>query len=350
MAWGYEGRRVSLGTARSMGCLTLLALMVGAGYGMASPVTSTAVDNTGLGYLDTPSLAPGHILRASPLFAGPQYGMEGDWQTALGVHWANIWNYDQERYRIDGEWYRIEAKVSYAISDNVSVGGLAPVIGRTGGGVDSLIEGAHRSMNSGSAGRQRFPRNESVVEIRRDGVVQTLAKGDDWGLGDLAGFVVWRASPGGAFWPALTLQLVASLPTGDEAELQGLGEPSVSVGGVASKRLWGSHVLAFAGLGFSYGRVDDFEGITLYRDEYSGLVGLSYECSSSLALFVQNLSTSRLAEDYGAFSDRSHELSAGFKWRTDESSMVEFAIEENILEFRNSPDIGAHLCWSTAWR
>ena len=95
-------------------------------------------------------------------------------------------------------------------------------------------------MHTGDAGRDRFPRNNTVVELRDHGEVRTLEKGDAWGIGDVAGFAVWQVSPGGPILPALTMQMMVSLPTGDETELQGLGKPSVSLGGVASKRLWNS--------------------------------------------------------------------------------------------------------------
>ena len=326
-----------------------LAVLAAPWEGKATPVVTESSDNTGLGYLDAPSMAPGHMLRTNPLFLIPQRVPEGDWQTEVGVHWANVWDYAKDKYLIDGEWVRADVKALYAISDRLFVGGVLPVIGRTGGWADSSIESFHSAMDMGDDGRRSFPRDRSVVEFREQGTMRTLASGDDWGIGDVAGFAVWKITQGGSLCPALALQVLVSLPTGDADELEGLGASSVSVGGTASKRLGNGPALVFGGLDFSYARADEFKGLALHKDEYSGLVGLAYEYSSTLALFAQNLITSPLAEDLGEFAKSTFELSLGFKWRVTGASVVEFAVEENIVEFRNSPDIAAHLAWNTAW-
>jgi len=102
----------------------------------------------------------------------------------------------------------------------------------------------------------------------------------------------------------------------------------------------------FAGLGFSYCPSDEIGALQLRKEEYSGLIGWEYEVSPSLSLIVQYLGSSPVAEDYAAFSEPCHEVSAGFKWRIKDAVVMEFAVTENVAIFKNSTDIGAHLSFA----
>jgi hypothetical protein len=135
------------------------------------------------------------------------------------------------------------------------------------------------------------------------------------------------------------------LPSGDEYELRGLGAPSIALSAVASKRLGGSPVILFGGVGFQYCTADDIAGIEIQNEEWSGLAGLEYQYTPSLSLIAQYLVSSPVAKDYYAFSDPTHEVSVGFKWRITRYTTMEFAVVENILIFDNSADIGVHFCF-----
>lgn len=310
--------------------------------------SDSSYDNIGLGYLTAPSLSPGHILRPSSLFVLPICSSEGLYRIDLDTHWANIWNYEPDEYLIDGEWIRNNIRFSYALKDTLSLGLVVPIIGRTGGFADSFIEDFHNTVNFGNAHRDEFPQNNSLTGGNSNGQKLIVSKGDSWGIGDVSLFMASRLSDGNDILPALLMQGQISLPSGEENELRGLGSPSIALSAVAAKRMGGSPFIVFGGLGFLYCPSDEIAGLELHNDEWTGLAGLEYEFTTSLALITQYLRSSPVAKGYFAFSDPSHEISVGFKWRITRSTTVEFAVVENVLIFDNSADIGVHLCFGSS--
>jgi hypothetical protein len=327
-------------------CLLLPVLVLFPRGLLASDDAGASYDNTGLGHLTAPSLSPGHILRPNAMFLLPRGYARGTWEADFDAHWANVFVDDPGSYLVDGEWFRLDSRLSYALKDGLSVGIGIPFIGRTGGSTDSLIEGFHDALRLRKGYRDSLPQNRSIIHITEEGETRTLADGDAWNIGDVSGFVVWQVARGGRSSPSVTLQMQASAPTGDADELQGLGEPSVAGGLLLSKRLWDSPFLAFGGAGLFYCPADDILGLRAMMEEHSGLLGLEYQYSRSLSLIVQNLSSSPVADDLYAFRRPTHELSAGVKWRFSKCGLMQFALTENVFIFDNSADIGVHLSFS----
>ena len=330
-----------LGAMLCMGCLGR--------SGNASPVFSGSGsdpgDNTGLGYLSAPSLSPGHILRPSSIFVLPVLGAKGAERLDFDFHWGNVWNYQPDEFMIDGEWIRSSLRYSYALKDTLSVGLAVPIIGRTGGFADSTIESFHNAFKLGNGERDSFPQNKSRIILNAKGESYPVAEGESWGIGDVSAFVAMRITEGTRVRPAITVQGEVFLPSGDQEELRGMGAPAIALSSVASKRLGGSSFISFLGLGFQYCDSDNI-GVIEFRDEqFSGLAGLEYQWSKSFCLLVQYLISSPVAKDYYAFSEPSHEVSAGVKWRAGHDSALELAVVENVAVFQNSADIGIHLAF-----
>jgi len=330
-------------------CVAVLLLGWLCNEGNADPVYGGADDaaheNTGLGYLTAPSLSPGHILRPSSIFVPSAIGARGTERVDFDSHWGNVWNYTPNQYMIDGEWIRSTVRYSYAVKDNVSFGLAVPIVGRTGGFMDSPIEHFHSAFQLGNANRDQFPRNRSLITVNDKGVARTVVEGDSWGLGDVSGFVQSRLTEGTSVLPAVTFQGEMFLPTGNETELRGMGAPALAVSSVASKRLGGGPYLMFLGLGFQYCDADDIVMIRIRDEQITGLAGVEYQYSKSLGFVVQYLASSAVAKHYYAFAKPSHEVSAGFKWRVNARESLELAVVENVAVFQNSADIGVHFAY-----
>ncbi len=314
-------------------------------YGLSE---DSSCENTGLSYLTAPSLSPGHILRPSSIFVLPVLGTKGAERINIDFHWANIWNYKPDQYMIDGEWIRSNIRYSYAMKDSLSVGLTLPIIGRSGGFADSTIENFHSAFHLGNANRNEFPRNQSLITVTDCSTTHSVSEGESWGIGDVSAFMVSRISKGSCVCPAITVQGEVSLPTGDQDEMRGMGAPAVSLSTVASKRLWGSSFISFIGVGFQYCEADDISIIKIRSEQFSGLAGFEYQYTKSFCLLLQYLVSSPVAKDYYAFSEPSHEVSVGFKWRTGCDDTLELAVVENVIVFQNSADIGVHLAYG--WR
>lgn len=331
--------RAGIALAVACGCLTGAPHSVSAGSGDLSG------ENTGLGYLTAPSLSPGHILRPSSIFVLPVLGAKGEERLDFDFHWGNVWNYTPDEFMIDGEWIRSSLRYSYGLKDTLSVGVAVPVMGRMGGFADPAIETFHKAFGLGDGGQQSFPVNQSWIAFNTPGATNVVAEGDSWGLGDLSVFGTVRLTPGTYVWPAVTVQGEVFFPTGDQDELRGMGAPAVALSSVASKRLWGSPCISFLGVGFQYCDSDDLSIIEFRDVQYSGLAGLEYQYSKAFCLMLQYLVSSPVAKDYFAFSESSHEVSAGIKWRAGNGSSLELAVVENVAVFKNSADIGLHLAF-----
>lgn len=328
----------------ALGGVTLLLLGAPSNSVQGEP----SCDNSGLGYLTTPSLSPGHILRPSSIFVLPMLEKQGVERVDVDFHWGNVWNRKPDEYMVDGEWIRSTLRYSYAVKDHLAVGLAVPVVGRTGGWADSTVENFHGAFGLGDADRDDFPRNRSRVVVTDQGTDYTVAEGESWGIGDVSAFFSTRLTEGNQVWPAVTVQGEVSLPTGDENELRGLGVPAVALSSVASKRVAESPFITFLGLGLQYCDADDISIIRIRDEQFSLLAGVEYQHSQSLGVVVQYLLSSAVAKQYYAFAKPSHEVSVGFKWHLGPQNSLELSVVENVGVFQNSADIGIHLAYG--WR
>jgi hypothetical protein len=243
---------------------------------------------------------------------------------------------------IDGEWIRSTLRYSYSLKDYVSVGIALPVVGRTGGFTDYMIEDFHNAFQLGNARRDEFPRNRSRVTFRNHQSAYTVAEGESWGMGDISAFMAAQLTQGTVLLPAITVQCEVFSASGDQNELRGNGAAAFALSAVASKRLGASPFVSFMGAGVQYCDSDDILAIEIRDEQYSGMLGLEYHYSPSLGLLVQYLISSPVARNYYAFSEPSHEVSVGFKWHFGRASSLQLAIVENVAVFKNSADIGVH--------
>ncbi|TNF73278.1 MAG: DUF3187 family protein, partial [Bacteroidetes bacterium] len=59
-------------------------------------------------------------------------------------------------------------------------------------------------------------------------------------------------------------------------------------------------------------------------------------------LLGQYMFNEAVIKDLGKWSDPSHEINLGFKWKVSRGGTLEFALVENLFTFDNSPDFGIH--------
>ena len=72
---------------------------------------------------------------------------------------------ETDRYVMGGEWYRINARALYSVCDRLAVGVDIPIMARTGGFADNMIEDFHRAFHLGNGSREDSPRNRSLVQV-----------------------------------------------------------------------------------------------------------------------------------------------------------------------------------------
>ena len=305
---------------------------------MAAAVAG-AGDGVGLGHLDVRSLSPGHLLRPNMTLAGTEPMAAGAWSVRAGGAIGNLWLHREGAYTIDGEWIALDARVSHALTDTLRLSVAVPVLGRTGGFADGAIEGFHEAFGLGNAGREEHPRNQLLMDMDGTGDGRRVDS-ESWGLGDIPVFASWKTTPLGDRGPVIFLGGGASLPTGDESNLEGLGVPLWGASVLAFQRLGRSGWILYGGGSVSYADIEEVFGIRLHRTEVGGLLGLQVRLGADTALLAQYLHTSPVARDYYSFSDSTHEVHLGVKHRLGPRTVAELAFLENILRFDNSMDVG----------
>lgn len=305
---------------------------------------STFTDgNVGQGPLTIPSLSPGHLFRPNTSMAAPSYAPKGSWVSFTSLTWGNVWNVDEDHYRIDGEWLLLTTKASYVLRDELEVGLCIPAMGRTGGFGDSLIEGFHDLFGLSNAGREGYPHDKMVVEVDTPDGKKVFYEGNEWGLGDISLFGSWIVTQGGTFLPCTVIEAGITLPTGDEDKLLGIGEPVWGMAVLMTKRIGSSRWLVTVGASGSYCNRDRMFGIEVNQEQFALLSGLEYEWSPRLSLIAQELMSSPFAKDFHDLSEPTNELNVGMKFRIGELGAMEISVQEDLFNFNNSADFGFHI-------
>lgn len=324
-------------------CAGVCGLLVGLWGALATQADLTSSSPEGLGHLVIRSVSPGHFLRPNAAYPDVEPLARGQWQLRIGATLGNVWLNRPEGYQIDGEWINTDLVLSHAVTESIRVSIGLPIMQRGGGFADAAIESFHKTFNLGNANRENYPRNQVRMEVLGPGGERFLVEESAWGIGDIPIYVSSRLTHPNLPHSALFLQMGVTLPTGDESELFGLGHLLWGGSLFVFHRLGESPWHVFAGGSLSHAPTRHFVGITMHREETSGLVGLQYRISESTALIIQYLATSPVAKDYFTFSDWTHEVQIGLKRRLNARLTLQGAIIENVFRFSNSADVGLHL-------
>lgn len=323
-------------------CLAALVLLpAGSLFAGAGPSNG----NRGTGPLNTPSLSAGNLFRPSGYIASPSYAPQGNWVLRSSFSWVNTWNIEPDHFLIDGEWMLFSARVSYMLTEDVELGCHVPFIGRTGGWADGFIEGFHNAFDLGNGRREGYARNQNIVDIRSPDGQHARWETDQWGLSDVSLFASWILTQGDRFLPCIVIGGAATLPTGDEHELFGSGEPVFGVSGLLTKRIETTPWLLCLGASASYSDNDEMVGIAVRKIQFAALSGVEYEWSEQVSFIIQNLWTSPIAEDYYDFSKPTNELNVGTRIRDGFRGEWEISFQENLFYFNNSSDVGVHAAY-----
>lgn len=268
----------------------------------------------------------------------------GQFELHCSVTWVNLWGWKPAQYLVDGEVARVSWTLSYGVSRRLEVRVEVPFTLRTGGILDKPIEGFHDAFGYVQAGRDAFPRNRFRVVFYPPGGGEVRLDDGDTGLvaGDLTFSANWALYEGTKWLPAVGLSQTLKIPAG---QTEGGGVDG-AIAFYLSKKIW----KGYAYLGLQYTRYGEREilGIAMRPEQWSFLSCLEVPVSDRISLLVQDLIQTAAARHFYAFSERTDELAAGFKFRFHPEALLEFALIENLFNYDNSPDIGVHL--GLSWR
>lgn len=267
---------------------------------------------------------------------------EGHWQAEGYFNWSNSFG-TRHRPRfmdVDGEIVEFLGSLNYGLNDWFEVGIDVPILWRTGGAMDSLIEGFHSGTGYANTERAGFPRNDFQATITGDRgqVFSTHDTGVD--LGNISFKGRANLTDGGDLLPAITLGLDVSLPTSTGDELSGGDGVDVEMSAYLSKHLVGDFYLHVNGGATVLG--DD----TLGNIQMHSVVGdfgfaVEWACSKATSIVLQGLyQSAQFEEGPGNLPRFSFHYSLGVKTEPWKNIELHLGLIENELKYDNSADFG----------
>lgn len=243
-------------------------------------------------------------------------------------------------FYFDGEIGVLDLSVSRGLGRHLELSLHAPFFTLTGGNFDSLVASFHRAVGLGTGGRDLVADDnfQVLMKLRNEVFMLTDAPGDG-GLGDPSLVLRWELPEPAPGWSA-ALAGALKLPVGDPQQY--LSNGHVDYGAqVLVERRWPRARLA---LGLSWVAVGNFElahfdpaSVPTFTAAYSHTLSRRWAGLAQLlvarSIFANQTST--------ALARREYQVSVGLR-RLAGPRAYTFAVTENVVNYKNSPDIGVH--------
>lgn len=262
----------------------------------------------------------------------------GTWQSSIVFSLANdavVANSVSEHLVVDGENFALELNVAHVISNGVELGLTLPIVGYSGGFLDSVINDFHHAFGFPEGDRRQFDNDQIHYFYRRDGLVLLEQSQHQSGFGDLrlhagVGVEAWSNSR-----RHVSLWGQIKLPTGDSNRLLGSGSFDLSVATALSMDLL---------LGQPEWSLNSNFGVTL-RDSVDVLESISRE-----VVAFGSISTAWAMTDYFAaiiqldghtsvydsvlaeLGASTMQLVVGGRWTVSDQLVIDFGFSEDPVE------------------
>jgi hypothetical protein len=259
---------------------------------------------------------------------------EGEWKVRVSFDWANSFAAD-DNFIIDAETYVLELSAWYALDRDFYVGAGLPVMARSGGILDPVIDGFHNLFGLSDGGRDDVPRNDYEISIT-DENGQTASLDSGIGLGDLSLKAHWILNEGGRWFPAVSVQALVNLPT----STQGFGSDGVDLGLVFSAYKTFLEIVHLYGVvGVTYLTDPRTEGLRYDQLGATLVAGVEVAVLDELSIVLQTMYYSGLLESISPLDDSRYYVAFGFKWQVIGGIDMQLSIVENFNNFESSSDL-----------
>jgi hypothetical protein len=295
----------------------------------------------GYGPLSLPSQAPGQVLRLGLQPRTPSTLAQGQFELNWTESFANIFNFEEDDFRLDYMTLNSTLDLAYGLSDTVEVDVAVGNLQRTDSYLDPVVDGFHDLFGIDDAGRDQFPEHDNIIDLEPKNGVEI----EDRSSGSEATFVTLtmqhNVTCGTTVWPALAYSVSTRWDAGGDAELEGSSDFSAGISGSAAKRL-GERFYTYLGLGYNWYGPDESRGLELKDEQWGGLAALEWSYRSRRSFVLEYLVNEGAAADRDPFDDPTHEVHLGWKCEVRPGTVLELGLIENIVNMDNSPDFGLH--------
>ncbi len=292
--------------------------------------------NYGPGFLHVRSQSPGQSLRMTM----PEV-LPGSIRPGISLMFyvtdSNIWAEDEFVF-FDYEILDTSVGITYGFNERLGLAFFYDQRDYWGGFLDGFIEGFHDLFGVDQSGRDLWPRNQTWIDLKNQGLYSDdLSIIDNRAVTLLAQYVF---SSGGDWLPAAGISGGFRYPL-ESPEGVDEGQPDWNVALGLSKRL-SRRWFTCLHLGYTVFGQTDILGLEFESSAASFMLAFAWQAHNRFALLLQYMFNEAVTQNLGKWSDPSHELNLGFTWRVSRHGTVEFALLENLFTFDNSPDFGIH--------
>lgn len=302
---------------------------------------SICFSHVGYGPLHLPSQAPGQVLRLGFEPRAPSTLAEGQFEFGWSETGANVFSFKEDDYRLDYFTLNSVFSLAYGVTDTFLVELSYRDLSRFGSVLDPVTDAFHDVLGLGDSGRDQFDYYENIIDLElRDGVeIEDDSSGSE--SRNLALSLQHNLTCGTRRMPAIAYGIDAGYFLGGGADLDGHSRFSVGLSASLARRI-GESFYAYLGLGHVWHGLDDYAGLPLEDQQWSGSAAVEWRHRSKSSWVLQYLVTDGVAENRDPFDDPSHEIDLGWKREIASGLVLELGLIENIIEVDNSPDFGLH--------
>lgn len=251
-----------------------------------------------------------------------------------------------EAYLVDLEMALLDVTFHRKLTERWGAYAALSGVSYGGGYMDGAIESFHHAFGFSQAGRPAVRRNEINVIFDLKDVQVARPDLPEGGLLDPVLGARYQLAESPAAWNVV-IESAVKIPVAGERAFLSTGHWDFGAQ-VTLQRFVRCHA-AYASLAAVHTRPGGFARTSGTRVVPTAILGYEYRWTDSTNLNAQlyaSPSTFKRADtDLDELRDPKYQVSLGFRHRID-SSVLTFAVTENLANYDNSPDIGFQLSWT----
>jgi hypothetical protein len=296
--------------------------------------------HVGYGPVDIETQAPGNAIRQALPPLVPSTLSKGGWEVQITETMTNIWNFENDSYRIDYGSFETKLSAAYGLTDDLLIEVELNDFSRWDSILDPVTNLFHDIFNLDDAGRDEFPERDNVIFFE-GGSEPDIENRDEGSVArDVALTLQHNLTYGTSKLPAISYAVTGRLQAGGESELEG-SDFSLGFSGSLARRVAAEWYL-YGSFGYVFHGPDEWEELQLDDEQWSSLLAVEWRYHAWRSWTLQYLLTEGVSEEREPLDELVHEFYLGWKHEFEPGKVLELGVIENAFVHDNTPDFGLH--------
>src|SRR5262245_33685304 len=252
-----------------------------------------------------------------------------------------------EAYLVDLELGLVDVTLNYKLTEHWGVYGTFSAVHYGGGFLDGTIESFHNAFGMSSFGRPALARSDVnvILDLKKTSLIEPALPEN--GVLDPTFGVRYNTAGDGAPWN-LVIEGAVKVPYAGERPFLSSGHTDVGAQATL-QRFWERHAV-YASLAGVYTRASDITPGYSRTFIPTAIIGYEYRWTDRVSVIAQGYASRSVYNhedtDLPDLLKTKYQASAGVRYRVG-SSVLSFALTENLGTFNNTPDFGFQIGWSS---